>query len=149
MPRAALSSSALVLASMLGACTWFGGDPHVLVTSQPAGAEILIDGEATGSTTPTKLDLGGVLGGDHLITLRKRGFDEESRRVIHHTHTYTSRWVDGSDVRAIDFPFWWTLGDWFTPFAVGWTYVPHSLHVVLHPAGQSPVDGESDPGGSR
>lgn len=140
----------VLLAPGFGACTWFGGDPHVMVTSQPAGAEIFVDGDPTGYTTPTKLDLGGLMGGDHEITLKKRGFGDETRRVVHHTQAYTSRWVDGSDMRAIDAPFWWTLGDWFTPFAVSWIYVPHSLHVVLHPAGSGPVSGAaaSDQGAS-
>ncbi len=129
----------LLLCLCTGACTWFGGDPHVLVTSQPAGAEILVDGTATGSTTPSKLDLGGYLGSDHKITLRKKGYADETRVVVHYTQAYTSRWVDGPDLRTIDFPLWWTIGDFFTPFAVRYEYMPQSLHVVLHPPEDAPV----------
>lgn len=133
----------LLLCLLGGACTWFGGDSHVMVTSQPAGAWIFVDGEATERSTPAKLDFGALLGGDHLITLKRRGYAEESRWVLHYTRTSTSRWVDGADLRAVTNPLWWTLGDWFTPFAAEWEYVPHSLHVVLHPAGEAPVHAET------
>jgi hypothetical protein len=137
MMRAVLVVLACQLAS---ACTWFGVDSHVTVTSRPQGAQVLIDGEDSGRTTPVKLDLGGLLGGDHTITLRKRGYGDESRRVLHHTSLYTSRWQDGSELRSVTFPLWWTLGDFATPFAARTEYVPSALHVVLHPAGDGPVD---------
>lgn len=139
MPR--LIELAPLVVWLLGAsaCTYFQGDPHVLVTSTPAGAEILVDGEPTGLTTPVKLDLGGILGSDHTITLRKLGHEEEHRRVYHYTTTYTSKWVDGVTEYALpSSPIDWTFGDFFTPFAVRWRYVPHEIHAVLHPAGQAP-----------
>ena len=123
----------------LAACTYASGDSRVLVTSTPPGADILVDGLATGQSTPDFIELGGILGDDHVITLVKTGFDAEEREVVHYTHWYTSRWIDGVDFRVFAFPLWWTTGDFITPFAVRWEYVPHELHVVLHPKGESPV----------
>jgi hypothetical protein len=132
--------SAVVLPFLLGACTWFSGDSSVLVTSTPAGAEVLVDGQPSGKTTPARLDLGGMLGGDHELTIRKQGYEPETRTVFHHTSTYTSRWIDGAPEPEVwKFPFWWTLGDWFVPFGVRWAYVPHELHVVLYKEGEAPL----------
>ena len=121
------------------ACTYASGDPTVLVSSTPAGAEILLDGQETGRTTPSLLDLDGIIGSDHRITVRKDGYEPEHRDVVHYTHWYTSRWIDGTDFRLFALPLWWTLGDFVTPFAVRWQYQPHELHVTLHPEGQAPV----------
>jgi hypothetical protein len=125
---------------LAGACTYFSGDDRVLVTSTPAGAEILVDGEPTGRTTPSLVELGGMTGGDHSITVVKPGFDPETRKVYHYTTTATSRWIDGATAPEVwNFPLWWTLGDFVLPFAVRWRYVPHELHVRLYREGEGPV----------
>ncbi len=142
MPRLA----ALLLLPLLAGCTYLSGDPHVMVTSTPAGAEILLDGQPTGRTTPAKLELGGMLGGNHRISLRKRGYAPETREVLHYSTGYTSRWVDGvADVTLPAFPLFWTFGDMVTPFARRWQYVPHELHVRLYEEGTQPVS--ADDGG--
>lgn len=134
---------ACLLPFALGACTWFSGDSTVLVTSTPPGAEVLIDGQASGRTTPAKLDLGGMLGGDHELTIRKTGFEPEVRVVTHYTKGYTSRWIDGAAEPGVwTFPLWWTLGDFFVPFGVRWVYVPHELHVQLYKEGEGPLKTE-------
>ncbi len=135
---------ALALAALLSGCTYFTGDPSVLITSTPAGAEVLIDGQSTGQTTPVKVDLGGISGDDHDITVRKAGFADETRRVHHYTTLYGSRWIDGAtDLVLPAFFLFWTFGDFLTPFGVRWRYVPHEVHVVLYERGQEPVT--SDP----
>ena len=112
----------------------------MLVTSAPAGAEILVDGEPTGFTTPHMLDLGGFFGGDHVLTLRKRGYVDENRTVYHYTTFYTSKWIDGaSDIILWPVPLWWTTGDLLFPFAARWVYVPHELYVRLYTEGEAPV----------
>jgi hypothetical protein len=125
----------LVLLAILpaAACTYAQGDPHVLVTSTPPGAEILVDGKAIGRTTPAKLDLGGLLGSGHEITLRKPGFREESRHVHHYTTTGMARWIDGaSDEQMVPLPLFWSVGDFVLPFSVEWRYVPHEVHALLY-----------------
>ncbi|MEM7206064.1 MAG: PEGA domain-containing protein [Planctomycetota bacterium] len=137
--------SALWLVALAAApgCTYLSGDTHVVVTSTPAGAEILVDGEETGRTTPAKLDMGEFSGGEHEISLRKVGFDSEVRQVFYYRQLYSSRWIDGAtDVSIPTFPLFWTLGDFFTPFGYRWLYVPHELHVVLYDEGTSPVSAE-------
>jgi hypothetical protein len=125
-------------------CTWFEGDSTVLVTSTPGGAEILVDGQLTGNTTPHLIQLGGMTGDDHEITVRKRGYEPESRTVYHYSTGYTSRWIDGATEPQIwAFPIFWTMGDFLAPFGIRWHYVPHELHVRLYPIGQAPQHKDS------
>lgn len=131
---------ALLLIGLLPGCTYFAGDHHVVITSEPQGAEIILDGFPTGFTTPAKLNIGGIYTKDHVITLRKPGYEDEVRHVINYTDLYTSRWVDGAT--AIELwpgPLFWTTGDFFLPFAAKWRFVPHELYVVLYAEGQAPV----------
>jgi hypothetical protein len=125
----------LVLLACLpaAACTYALGDPHVLVTSTPPGAEIWLNGEASGRTTPAKLDLGGVFGSDHEITLRKPGYRDETRRVYHYTTTAMARWNDGApDEDMWPWPLFWSFGDFVLPFTLEWRYVPHEVHAWLY-----------------
>jgi len=141
MPKNALVLSLLALAA--GACTWAEGDPYVLVSSQPAGAAILVDGDDSGLTTPARLELGGVLGSSHEITLRKVGYHPETRAVYHYTTSSFARWIDGASAPGVwSSPLFWTPGDFLFPFAVTWQYVPAELYVKLYP------EDEIAPGGA-
>lgn len=135
----------LVATAFCNACTFFRGDSRVLVTSTPAGASITVDGADSGQTTPSMVDLGGIAGSNHEITVRKRGFDQETRQVLHYTTAYTSAWIQGAqDPGLWTLPLWWTMGDVIMPFAVRWRYVPHELHVKLYKQGEGPVT-EAEP----
>ncbi len=129
----------LLILFWLPSCTFFSGSSTVLVTSSPPGAEIFVDGEPTGSTTPCLIDMDPYGDSNHQVTLQKPGFEPEQREVFHYTTGYTSRWIDGADEKVISFPLWWTLGDILTPFGVKWQYVPHELHARLYPPGVGPV----------
>lgn len=132
------------------ACTWFAGNRNVLVTSEPPGARILVDGVDTGRTTPYLLDLGGMMASDHVITLTKPGFQPSSRYVTHHTEGYTSRWIDGAaDMGLLPWPLFWSTGDTLAPFAVRWAHVPGELYVRLYKEGEpaprmTPPDADGD-----
>jgi hypothetical protein len=138
----------LLLATVLPSCTFFHGTTDVLISSTPAGAAVFLDGQDTGETTPIRLDMGnsmfvgGYFGKDHDITVQKKGFQAETRRVYHHTSHYTSSWIHGAtDWVTIPVPFFWTTGDWFMPLAVKWEYSPHELHIKLYPTGKAPGEG--------
>ena len=130
---------ALVLLACLplGACTWFSGDKHVLITSDPPGAHILVDGRDTGKTTPSMLELGGMLDGNHAIVLQKKGYRPSGRVICAYTEGYTARFIDGvADIGLPPFPLFWTQGDFLTPFGVRWDHVPHDLYVRLYKEGE-------------
>lgn len=140
-----MSRSVLLLAWLLSACTCFRGDSTVLITSDPPGARILVDGEDSGRTTPANMDLGGMWAGDTWITLRKRGYRDEVRLLTHYTEGYTSRWIDGAEILTLPpLPIFWTLGDFFVPFAVRWAYVPGGIYVKLYKEGE-PVPTRTPP----
>jgi hypothetical protein len=124
--------SVLLLLVLLAtpACTWFSSREHVLVASEPPGARILVDGVDTGRTTPSRLAIGGLFGGDHTIALHKKGFRPATRRVCQYTEGYTSKWIDGA-VEEMTLPLLWTAGDFALPFGVRAAILPAELYVVL------------------
>jgi hypothetical protein len=122
----------LLLLLLTPACTWFSSKEHVLVSSEPLGARILVDGVDTGLTTPAKVSIGGLFGGDHTIALHKKGFRPSTRRVYQYTEGYTSKWIDGAyDAAMPPIPIFWTTGDFLTPFGVRAAILPAELYVVL------------------
>ncbi|MAE77652.1 MAG: hypothetical protein CMJ85_12380 [Planctomycetes bacterium] len=131
-----LRKSALLPLLFLGSCLWPQGDGRVFVTSDPAGANVLVDGKPTGKTTPAIIELGGITGSDHDIAVNKRGFETETRRVTHFARFNTAKWNDGTpDLKVWAAPIFWTAGDMLFPFEVRWTYLPHNLHMKLFPEG--------------
>ncbi|MBX3462451.1 MAG: PEGA domain-containing protein [Planctomycetes bacterium] len=115
------------------ACTWFTSKSQVVVTSEPPGARILIDGIDTGHTTPAALQIGGSFGRDHVLELRLAGHRPAVRRFHQYTEGYTSKWIDGAyDPVMPPLPFFWTFGDFVFPFAVRGAMVPGEVYVKLY-----------------
>jgi hypothetical protein len=120
------------LVAGLPACTWWQSGEHVLVSSEPLGARIAIDGQDTGKTTPARLAIGGNFGSDHLLELDKPGYRTARRRLYQHTEGYTSRWNDGVyEFVMPPLPLFWTPGDFAFPFGVRGALLPAELHVQL------------------
>ncbi len=114
------------------ACTWWTSTEHVLISSDPLGARILVDGEDSGRTTPARLRLGGFFGKNHTITLQKKGYRQADRRVCQYTEGYTSKWIDGAyDTVMLPLPLFWTPGDFVTPFGIRSAIIPGELWIVL------------------
>ena len=145
-PKLALLLGCILLSSsLLQSCLWVEGDSRVFVTSDPAGADVLLDGKSTGKTTPTKLNLDGILGSDHTIRLQKIGYEPEDRVVTHYTAWNTSKWNDGApDWSTFSFPLFWTFGDIVFPFEYRYAYVPHRLHIKLFEEGTFRRPGEAE-----
>lgn len=123
----------LPLLACAPACTWWKSAEHVLVTSDPAGARILVDGTDSGHTTPFRLRIGGNFGSNHEIVLQKKGYRPAARWLVQHTEGYTSRFGDAAfelGMPALP-PFFWTPGDLLFPFGVRGAALPGELHVVL------------------
>jgi hypothetical protein len=127
----------LLLLLSTGACTWWRSDDHVLVTSDPLGARITVDGTDTGQFTPARIAIGGTFGRNHTVQLDKRGFRPASRTVWQFTEGYTSKWIDGAFESVLPpLPLFWTPGDLVFPFGVRAAMVPHELHVKLYREGE-------------
>ncbi len=118
---------------LVGACTAWSNDAFLLVSSDPPGAHITVDGRDTGLSTPARLSIGGNFGADHDVQVTKKGYRTITRRVYQQTEGYTSKWIDGVyDLVMIPLPLFWTTGDMLLPFAVRGELVPHELHVKLY-----------------
>lgn len=114
------------------ACTWWTSAEHVMVTSDPLGARIAVDGVDTGRTTPARLQIGGNFGRDHVIDLVLPGHRPARRTVYQYTEGYTSKWIDGAyDPTMPPLPLFWTDGDLLFPFGIRGALVP-DLHVKLY-----------------
>lgn len=136
MLRLAASSLAL----LLGSCVSVSNQPAVVVTSEPLGAQVTVDGTDTGLTTPCRLDIGWFLRGNHLVELHKPGYGKQQRIVAQYTAGRSSRWIDGAfDTSMPPLPFFWTPGDFVAPLQVQATCVPSNLHVVLHAESAPPL----------
>lgn len=132
--RAPTSLPLLLLLPFAGACTWWHGEHHVLITSEPAGAHIVIDGLDTGQTTPARLPIGGTFGADHTVTLQKNGYRPATQVLYQRGETYSSKWIDGAsyDPTTPPLPIFWAPGDFVFPFGVRGAPVPHEMFVKLY-----------------
>lgn len=117
-----------------GGCTWWTSRERVLITSEPLGAHIFVDGEDTGRTTPAALDIGGNFGRNHTVELTLAGHRPATRRLYQYTEGYTSKWIDGGgyDVVLPPMPVFWTAGDWVFPFAVTGALIPGEVRIRLY-----------------
>lgn len=115
-----------------GACTWWKSREQVLISSDPLGARITVDGQDTGKTTPASLTLGGFFGYDHTVTLTKKGYRPAQRRIYQYTEGYTSKWIDGAyDPVMPPLPLFFTAGDMVFPFGIRSAVIPAELLIRL------------------
>lgn len=114
-------------------CTWWSSREQVLITSEPLGARIEVDGRDSGRTTPATLAIAGNFGRDHVVRLTLEGHRPAERRLYQYTEGYTSKWIDGANDEPTlpPMPLFWTAGDFVFPFAVRGAIVPGDLHVRL------------------
>ncbi len=125
----------LLALTLTTSCTAWIEHEDVLVTSDPMGARILVDGVDTGHTTPRVLQIGGNFGTDHVVRLEKPGY-RPAERVLHQvTEGYTSKWIDGAyEVSMAPLPLFWTIADFAMPFGIRGALLPRELCVVLQPS---------------
>ena len=130
-PRPLLRWLACCLCALPACTSWMSQD-DVLITSDPLGAHITVDGEETGKTTPARIAIGGNFGSDHTIVLQMRGYRPAGRRLYQYTEGYTSKWIDGAYAMALPpLPFFWSPGDMLFPFGIRGALLPAELHVRL------------------
>ena len=90
--RAILTTFLLALSSVVSGCATIvhlGGNEELNVSSEPAGAKVVIDGTERGLTPlATKVERKK----DHAVVLTKEGFEENQSRVESHL----SWWVAGN-----------------------------------------------------
>jgi hypothetical protein len=76
------------------------------------------------------------MGSDHLIEIRKTGFETERRIVKHYDDFKTSQWDEAhGDLITPAWIWWWTTEDLLFPFEVEAVYRPQDVYVRLFPEG--------------
>ncbi|MGE3175442.1 MAG: PEGA domain-containing protein [Planctomycetota bacterium] len=116
-----------------GGCTWFKSNREVLITSDPAGAHVFLDGHDTGETTPYAFQIAGNFGSDHELELRRAGYRPERRHLYQHTEFYMTRWIDGAGPEELPpLPLSWTAGDFVFPFGVRGAIIPGEVYVKMY-----------------
>ena len=132
MPRTRQLSPIAVALVCLPSCVTWHEEHNVRITSEPAGARIVLDGVDTGYTTPRVLAIGGNFGTDHTVRLEKTGFHPATRTLYQQQEGYTSKWIDGAfDLVMPPMPLFWTTGDVFAPLGVRGALLPRELHARL------------------
>ena len=115
------------------ACTWFKRNQEILITSEPPGAQIWLNGHDTGETTPKTFDIAGNFGSDHFLELKKKGFRPEQRILYQHTRGYASRWIDSAGPPGLPpMLMAWTIGDVVFPFGVKGAIVPGEVYIKMY-----------------
>lgn len=118
--------------TLLAGCVSWTAQREVLISSEPLGAHIAIDGNDTGKTTPARLTLGGYFGTGHTVLLTKPGYRPAARRLYRYDEGYTSRLVDAAfAIELPPLPLFWNAGDLLFPFAVRSALMPGELYVQL------------------
>ena len=104
--------------------------PGVAISSDPAGAEVWIDGSFSGRGTPCVIALDEEE--EHLIELRMQGYERARRTVVPEERWFGIPWTDG-EVGAFHwrFPLFLPLGPVLTPFKRNETLWPGRVHVRL------------------
>ncbi|MFY9345595.1 MAG: PEGA domain-containing protein [Planctomycetota bacterium] len=122
----------VLLCCLLPACTWWTSREQILVSSEPLGARIAVDGQDTGKTTPTALPIGGFFGFDHEIVLTKKGYRPARVQICQYTEGYSSKWIDGVyGPVMLPLPLFWTPGDTVFPFGIRSAVIPAEVRLVL------------------
>lgn len=132
----ALVPVALVLALGLGltSCVWITTSNKVTLSTNPPGARVLVDGEATGFTTPVNLSLERE---SHRLSFELTGYETAFRQVEPNSRWNVIPWSDGDlHFNHWRFPLWLTWMEFLFPFRYLRTFYPSRVHVHLDVAAE-------------
>jgi hypothetical protein len=120
------------LALLLGAltsCTSFSDTVAIHFSSDPPGADVLVDGVPTGMATPCMIALDKK---QQAITLRKPGFTPALRMVQPDPFNDTWYWSEATvGPHTADFALWINLDDAITPVKRTNELIPGRIFVRL------------------
>ena len=135
MPATRLFCPLAVALGCLSSCVSWHEEHNVRITSEPAGARIVVNDVDTGYTTPRVLAIGGLFSTDQTVRLEKVGFHPATRTLYQQREGYSSKWIDGAfDLVMPPMPLFWTTGDVFAPLGVRGALLPRELHARLRPS---------------
>ncbi len=121
-------------------CSTLAPDRAVVLSSDPPGAYVIVDGRDSGFSTPCKLDLD--TGEDRRIDFELPGFRTETRLLTADHEVYALLWHEMNvHERAWRFPLFLNFGDFLVPVKWTNTHSPGRVHVVLDRLSDEPSPG--------
>lgn len=130
--------AAACVVATCGGCVLFQEPTGLVVSSDPSGASVCIDGRESGFVTPCALDLDS--DSDLRVEIALPGYRTETRWVTPDHEVYAILWREmsvGTD--TWDFPPFLNLRDFFVPVKVTQKLSPGRIHVRLDRAADAPV----------
>jgi hypothetical protein len=121
---------ALAAAALLPGCVLLAPDRAVVLSTEPPGASVVVDGRDSGFVTPCELDLG--TDETRRIDFELPGFRTESRILTPDNEVYSVLWREMNvGVQTWHFPLFLGLLDFFVPVKWTDTLAPGRIHVQL------------------
>lgn len=125
------------VACLLSACVFFQAPRGIVVSSDPPGATVSIDGKDSGFVTPCVLDVDA--DDDRRVDIALKGYEMETRFITPDHEVYAILWREMSaEFRTFDFPLFLNFRDFFAPVKVTETVSPGRIHVRLDRAADAP-----------
>lgn len=121
---------AAALVALLSGCGILrGGDPKVVLASDPPGARVLVDREDSGFVTPCVLALPR---DDLRIDFVYPGYEDATRLLTPESDVYTIFWHE-MYIRSViwKFPLWLNTKDFFAPVKYRKYLSPNRIYVRL------------------
>jgi hypothetical protein len=114
----------------LGGCALFAGNRAVVLSTNPPGASVFVDGKNSGFVTPCQLQLD--IDEDARLDFSIPGFRPETRFLTPDDEVYAILWSEMyAGPQTWHFPLWLPLRDFLVP--VKWTeaHAPGRIHIDL------------------
>ncbi|MCB9916193.1 MAG: PEGA domain-containing protein [Planctomycetes bacterium] len=129
MSRRARKLLTAPLLALAASCVTYHDYEAVHLSSTPPGAMVLVDGVASGFSTPCKIALDKR---EQVITLEKPGYAPAARRLVPDPYNDTWFWSEASvGPHTYDFPLWINLDQFVTPVERRNELEPARIHVHL------------------
>lgn len=126
---AAKALFAAALAVLACSCVAINRTPGVMISSRPAGARVVVDGQDSGFVTPCNIDIER---SPHAIDLLLDGYQPARIAVDKGGETWLIHWNEAyMDYHVWNFPLWLNLYDFWTPVQIDRSFEPARIFVAL------------------
>lgn len=125
---------------LLSGCAFLASDRPMVLSTNPPGATVLIDGKNSGYVTPCQIQLD--IDEDVRLDFASPGFRTETRYLTPDDEVYAILWSEmNAGPQTWRFPLWLPLKDFLVP--VKWTeaHGPGRIHIDLDRQSDAPPPG--------
>ncbi len=121
---------ALLAAPLAGGCMLDRPQPGIMISTRPAGAQVVVDGQDSGFVTPARLAL--TRRDWHRVEVKLSGYEPASRLFAPGLRRYAIGWDKGYTRETnLLFPFFLPWEDMLIPFRFDDSLSPGRVHIAL------------------